>query len=290
MVCPSVAFLGSATITTAGVAQAGIVVASTYAIVRAGDDIEATLNDRQRSLVSQGLDNINSYLSNDPRNLTDNQILSADLAMMIVEIGPGFAYAIRGKQVLQQTSNASRGGGFAASIADNIDESGEYVGEVEDLIAAIRNIENNGPGGTWLRKIADHIEETGLCFLESDLAFDTRLISRGIDPDEIKTIQGITMDGGVIYLRRSRGENILRNFVHEGTHAIDLRTGVGIFRKEGSKWYAKDIDSMTGEQIFLREFRAYRNENFLGGTPRFQTKQELTEYILRNYTGAEVPT
>ncbi|MCE3016622.1 MAG: hypothetical protein ACK56W_17235, partial [Pirellula sp.] len=74
------------------------------------DDIEAAINDRQRSLLTQGLDQITGYISNDPRTLTDNLVVSTDLAMFVVEVSAGFGYVIRGKQVLQQTDNASRGG------------------------------------------------------------------------------------------------------------------------------------------------------------------------------------
>ncbi|MFN9416992.1 MAG: hypothetical protein ACK578_05785, partial [Pirellula sp.] len=68
--------LGGTTITGTGLAGAGIFAASSYAVVRMGDDIEAAINDRQRSLLTQGLDQITGYISNDPRTLTDNLVVS----------------------------------------------------------------------------------------------------------------------------------------------------------------------------------------------------------------------
>ena len=102
--------LGGTTITGTGLAGAGIFAASSYAVVRMGDDIEAAINDRQRSLLTQGLDQITGYISNDPKTLTDDLVVSTDLARFVVEVSAGFGYVIRGKQVLQQTDNASRGG------------------------------------------------------------------------------------------------------------------------------------------------------------------------------------
>ncbi|MCE3019026.1 MAG: hypothetical protein LW870_24565, partial [Pirellula sp.] len=75
--------LGGTTITGTGLAGAGIFAASSYAVVRMGDDIEAAINDRQRSLLTQGLDQITGYISNDPRTLTDNLVVSTDLAMFV---------------------------------------------------------------------------------------------------------------------------------------------------------------------------------------------------------------
>jgi hypothetical protein len=290
--------IGTATITTAGVAQAGIAVASTYAVIRAGDDIEATLNDRQRTLVSQGLDKINSYLSHDPRTLTDNLITSTDLAMFVIEVGPGFAYLIRGKQLLQQTSNSSRGGGIAASVSKHVDGGGVYRGELEELVSGLRRIESaldGKKGTTWLRKIANEAEDTeGIINIIDDTTtagldeFNRAAIRAGGKPNQT----AFTTDDGIIYLRRSRGNSILVDFAHEMTHRIDHRAG-GIFKQKGSTWYAEKLKNLDNEQLFRSEFRAFRVgnivANYIDGQPRFATRKELFDYILNNYKQAHNP-
>ena len=243
--------------------------------------IEATLNDRQRSLVSQGLDKINSYLSHDPRTLTDNLITSTDLAMFVIEVGPGFAYAIRGKQLLQQTSNATRGGGIAASLSDYVVKDGladKFIGDVSTLTAALRKIE--GQGSTWLRKIADRFDEAPQSvYFCSDGEFDRYYLRiNGAPPRTGERVNGFFKDGA-IYLRRSSGNQILRVFVHEATHALDMGVG-GLFTRVGSKWKAKDLNNMTAQEEFKREIRVFRAERFVDGIPHFLTRRaSLTIFL-----------
>lgn len=281
--------LGGTTITAAALGQASVFAASTYAVIRMGDDIEATLNDRQRSLVSQSLDQINSYLSNDPRTLTHNQILSADLVMFVVEVKPGFSYIIRGKQLLQQTSNATRvlhSGAASVAIRQHVDEVGDYVGGVEELTKSLRKVE--GQGSTELRKIADRFDALPHMVTFHDTPEKMRAILRARDYSVPDKAAAFTDKANQIHLCRSRGSSILRDFAHEGQHAVDFGVN-GIFTKKGTRWYAKDIGSMTPEQVFRRELRGYRTAAWVDGVPEFATRDELVEHILRNYNDAAEP-
>jgi hypothetical protein len=277
--------LGGTTITGTGLAGAGIFAASSYAVVRMGDDIEAAVNDRERSLLTQGLDQINGYISNDPKTLTNNLVVSTDLAMFVVEVSAGFGYVIRGKQVLQQTDNALRGGHVgAASISDKVDITGDFWGDVEDLTKALRNV--NGQGSTELRRIADRFDAlpNTVIFHDTPKKMLAYLRSRNYSVDD--SAKAFTDIANSIHLCRSRGSSILRDFAHEGQHAVDFGVN-GIFTKKGTRWYAKDIGSMTPEQVFRREMRGYRTAAWVDGVSHFATRDELVEHILRNYNAAE---
>ena len=90
---------------------------------------------------------------------------------------------------------------------------------------------------------------------------------------------------GAIYLRESRGDQILRDFVHEATHALDMGVN-GLFTRAGSKWKAKDLDNMTAQEEFNREIRAFRAERLLDGIPTFPTRKALVDHIFDFYRGA----
>ena len=204
--------------------------------------------------------------------------------MIVVEVGPGFVYAIRGKQVLQQTENAIRTGGIAASISDKISDGGKYIGEVEDLTAALRKSE--GKGSTWLRKIADRFDASpaSVNLIAEDDVYEAIAIANRVP----RRSDAFITDGGTMYLRRSRGADILRDFAHEGTHALDIARG-GMFKTVGSEWYAERLASMSPEQIFKREFRAYRIGDLVGDKPRFTSRKELVDHILSQYKFAMEP-
>jgi len=253
-----------------------------------GDDIEAAINDRQRSLLTQGLDQITGYISNDPRTLTDNLVVSTDLAMFVVEVSAGFGYVIRGKQVLQQTDNASRGSSVAASISEHVVKDGladKFTGDVFTLTNALRKIE--GRGSAWLRKIADKFDAnpTAVSILDDSQFEETYILRNGRAPDFGERINGFFKDGHV-YLRESSGHQILRIFVHEGTHAVDMGVG-GLFVRAGSKWKAKDIGNMTYQAVYKRELRAFRAERLVDGIPHFPTRQELVDHIFKHYNFAQ---
>jgi hypothetical protein len=93
-------------------------------------------------------------------------------------------------------------------------------------------------------------------------------------------------NGGGVYLRESRGNQILIDFVHEGTHALDHSMG-GIFFEKTSKWYAKDWRNLTPQQVYKREIRAYRAEKLLDGIPHFDSREKLIDHIFYKYNAAE---
>jgi hypothetical protein len=94
-------------ITIGGITQAGVVVGSSWAIVRAANDIHQTIYDEDgsdRSLLESALDNtISKFLAQDAPELTNNLLTSIDIATFVVEVGPGFVSVIRGKRVFTQT-------------------------------------------------------------------------------------------------------------------------------------------------------------------------------------------
>ena len=217
----------------------------------------------------------------------------------LVEVSAGFGYVIRGKQVLQQTDNASRGSGIAASVSDHVDDSGKYIGELAELVAGIRKIEatlDGKKGTTWLRKIADEgdkLEGTDKVLIFDDLTdagangFSEAARRAGGDPKA----KAFMNNDGIIHLRRSRGNNILVDFSHEMQHSFDLRGG-GLFKQVGSRWYVESLNSrhLNNDKVFRTEFRAYRVGNVVAnaidGSPRFANRIELFNHILLNYKDA----
>lgn len=79
-----------------------------WGVARAADDIHQTVYEGDRSLMQSSLDVINSQFYDDYRTASDNQLLSMDLATVIVEIGPGFHQMMRGaKTVTTQVATKS---------------------------------------------------------------------------------------------------------------------------------------------------------------------------------------
>jgi len=97
------AFTGSLTVggvtlaTAAGVGQAAVAVGSAYAIARATDDLVGEVVDTNGDGVADRTlgDNLLDYFTEN-QNLTDDLVTSADIAVAVVEIGPGIFMSVKG--------------------------------------------------------------------------------------------------------------------------------------------------------------------------------------------------
>jgi len=183
---------------------------------------------------------------------------------------------VDGGRVIARVSNAPKG--TAASISHLVSGS-EFTGGVADLTAALRQVQ--GHGSSWLRRMSDRFDAMpDSVHLLDDPAFAEAAARHGV-----RSAAGF-YNGGAIFLKRSRGDMILRDFVHEGTHAMDFGVG-GVFSKVGGKHYAPSIRAMTPLQTFKLELRAFRAERLVDGVPAHGGGRSLIDYILKHYNAVE---
>jgi hypothetical protein len=152
-----------------------------------------------------------------------------------------------------------------------LDAAGHYDGTPETLIAAIRDLGKSPSQKARLAKIADRLEIfAGDIKILDDATFEAEMTRFG---QSAKT-RALYVEG-TIYLRQSRGERLLEDLVHEGTHSLDF-SPQGIFK-------GVDPKLMMPEDVFLREYRAYMAQKLVTGRIPFGSKEKLIEHILKNY-------
>jgi hypothetical protein len=122
-----------------------------------------------------------------------------------------------------------------------------------------------------LAKIADRVELLADEIKILDDADFEAAIKRFRQPANTRALY----KDGTIYLRQSRGEHLLEDLVHEGTHSLDF-SPQGIFK-------GIEPHLMMPEDVFLREYRGYMAEKLITGKIPFGSKEKLIEHILKNY-------
>ena len=149
---------------------------------------------------------------------------------------------------------------------------------MDELVAGLRNTTGRGSG--HLHKIADRFEEFPELVHILDEAGFAIAVQRYGRHGVTDATQGFYF-GGEVLLRRSRGgTQILRDFAHEVTHALDFASG-GVFS-------GVDIVSMSQLQIPRRELRAFHAEALVDGFRDHGGGDSLVDFIIRLY-GARRP-
>jgi RHS repeat-associated protein len=157
-----------------------------------------------------------------------------------------------------------------ASIG-GLDSGGLFNGKPEELIAMLREAGSSRLSKAQLSKIADRLELLAdeIKILD-DAVFEAKVIGFGHPASTTALYKD-----GTIYLRKSRGQYLLEDLAHEGTHSLDF-SPKGIFK-------GIDPRTMMPEEVFLREFRAYMAEKLVTGKIPFGSKEKLIEHIVKNY-------
>jgi len=234
--------LGTTTVTTAGVAQAGVFAASSWAILRGIDDVGSTafLNEGDPTLLTQGVIGAAGLFFNEPATAANNLITSIDIATFIVDVAPGFSYMIKGKRVFDAVNSVKALAAVDDALRTAIIESAGFSGKQVSLL------------GRWLG--SKKLSQTQIAKYENDLAQYGVILKRGSGATEVLdkygARAGFSSLENSVYLRKNA---TFYDAFHELQH-VKHRARIGREAYENSKLtgtYAKEL--FVYEQILDRK-------------------------------------
>lgn len=168
--------------------------------------------------------------------------------------------------LLRSGGRAAVGSQKGAASLGNVDASGYFHGEIGELSSSLRLSHKR------LGAIADRIDDAPeLVHLLPEDKFARVARELGYDPTTTKALY----NNGNIYLNRNRGQLILEDLAHEGTHALDF----------GPRGIFKNIrpGKLDPEQVFLHEYRAFMAEKLVTGRIPYGNRHGLIDHIIHEY-------